>query len=87
MLTSKDVENSISKETYLIIAFKTTSMAYYMEKLRKEESLDGRLIPLPKVISAGCGVAFATKIFNKDYWIDYMQTKKVEYESIRIIDL
>lgn len=79
------MKNSIQKKKYLVISFKTTTMAYYMEKLRKDENLEGRLIPLPKEISAGCGAAYATTNLCEEYWIDYMKQKNVEYDQMREI--
>ena len=47
------------KET-LVITFHTTAAALKMEREAKEAGLPGRLIPVPREISAGCGLAWAT---------------------------
>ena len=76
------MKNTIPEEKYLLITFDSTSYAYLMERLRREDNLEGRLIPLPKKISAGCGACFATKKYDVDFWKKYMQEKKIEYNKI-----
>ncbi|MBR5269080.1 MAG: DUF3343 domain-containing protein [Anaerotignum sp.] len=51
----------IKKEMKLIITFHTTTEAMAMEKACKETGADGRIIPVPRAISAGCGLAWAAK--------------------------
>ena len=46
------------KEEKLIITFHTTSAAIAMEKHCKANGLPGRLIPVPREITAGCGLAW-----------------------------
>ncbi|WP_405729798.1 DUF3343 domain-containing protein [Anaerotignum sp.] len=52
----------IKKERKLIITFHTTTEAMAMEKACKEAGADGRIIPVPRAISAGCGLAWAAKL-------------------------
>ena len=47
------------KKNYRIITFHTTSAAMAMEKYCNENSIKGRLIPVPRELSAGCGLAWA----------------------------
>ena len=46
------------KELKLIITFHTTADAMAMEKACKECGAPGRLIPVPRTISSGCGLAW-----------------------------
>ncbi len=48
----------IKKTEKLVITFYTTTDAMAMERVCKETSADGRLIPVPRTISAGCGLAW-----------------------------
>ena len=51
------------KETLkCVITFDSTSQAMKMEKISKQNKFEGRLIPLPPIISAGCGLAFCTLV-------------------------
>lgn len=43
----------------LVITFHTTAEALKTEKLAREQGLEGRLIPVPQVLSAGCGLAWS----------------------------
>ena len=42
----------------LVVTFHTTSDAMAMEKVCKERNVPGRLIPVPRAISAGCGLSW-----------------------------
>ena len=71
------------KEKYLIIAFETTTNALYAEKMFKENNCDGRIIPLPKAVDAGCGLCWTSKkIFDKGYWKKVMEENKINYQKI-----
>ena len=51
----------ISKETKLIITFRCTTDAIAMERLCKETNTPGRLIPVPRSISASCGLSWCAQ--------------------------
>jgi hypothetical protein len=46
------------RQEYQILTFHTTSAAMAMEKFAMEAGVKGRLIPVPREISAGCGLAW-----------------------------
>ena len=48
----------LKKTEKLVITFHTTTEAMAMESACKKENADGRLIPVPRIISAGCGLAW-----------------------------
>ncbi len=48
-----------TKELKYLVTFHTTTGAMAMEKYCKQQQLPGRLIPVPRQISAGCGMAWA----------------------------
>ena len=50
------------KKLWLIITFHTTTAAMAMEKLCAERSLEGRLIPVPREITAGCGMSWRAPV-------------------------
>ena len=49
------------KEPCYILTFASTADAILFEKKATAAQLPGRLIPLPPVISAGCGMAWKIK--------------------------
>ena len=46
------------KKTYIVLSFRTTLEAMAWEKRCLAADVPGRLIPLPREISAGCGLAW-----------------------------
>ena len=50
------------KKTYKVITFRTTTEAMAMEKYCCIHKINGRLIPVPREISAGCGLAWRSCI-------------------------
>ena len=53
-----------------------------MEQLCKEQGLDGRLIPVPKSITAGCGLAWCAKLESRKLLMDQMRIFGVKAEGI-----
>lgn len=47
------------KELKLVITFHTTAEAIALEAICKKESIPGRLIPVPRQISSGCGLSWS----------------------------
>ena len=45
------------KTEQLVLTFNTTHDAISAEKYCKENGIDARLIPVPRIISASCGMA------------------------------
>ena len=50
------------KEQKLVITFHTTADAMAMEDACRKQAMQGRLIPVPKEISAGCGLAWCADL-------------------------
>ena len=42
-----------------VVTFRTTTGAMAMEALCREQDVPGRLIPVPRSITAGCGICWA----------------------------
>lgn len=51
----------------LIVTFHTTADAMAMEKACKENDAPGRLIPVPRVISSGCGLAWCAELEDREH--------------------
>lgn len=49
-----------------MITFHTTADAMAMEKACRELGVPGRLIPVPREISAGCGLAWCAPLPERD---------------------
>lgn len=55
-----------TKELKLVVTFHTTADAMAMEKACKEHGVQGRLIPVPRSISAGCGLSWCANLDELD---------------------
>ena len=49
------------KKLWLVITFHTTAAAIAMEKLCRAKGLPGRLIPVPRELTADCGMSWRAK--------------------------
>lgn len=47
------------KEEKCVVTFRTTAAAMEMERACKDAGVPGRLIPVPRTITAGCGMCWA----------------------------
>ena len=50
------------KTMKLVVTFHTTSEAIAMEKICKERQVPGRLIPVPRDLTADCGMAWSAPL-------------------------
>ena len=73
----------IKKENKLVITFHTTTEAMAMEHACKEELADGRLIPVPRSISAGCGLAWCAKIESETVLRELMNRHNIQPQAIQ----
>ena len=46
------------KKPYQVLTFHTTDAAMEMESFCKQNGIAGRLVPVPRRLSAGCGIAW-----------------------------
>ena len=70
------------KKPYMVISFHTTADAMAMEKLCAREGVPGRIIPVPREITAGCGLAW--RIPQQDYpaWSGRLETLGLNYAAV-----
>ena len=67
---------------YLIVTFAATTMALMMERACKQAGAPGRLIPLPKAIDAGCGMAWAAQPGDEAALLQLMQERHIKHQLI-----
>ncbi len=53
-------------EKKVLVTFETTTSAMAFEAEAKKAGLNGRLIPVPKQITAGCGLSYCAPVREKD---------------------
>ena len=69
------------KTNKLVIAFHTTTEALHAEQICGEEDLPGRMIPVPRQISAGCGMAWMCPPEEKEHILEVLRRRGVEIEQ------
>lgn len=70
------------KQDRILVTFGATSEAMATEKACHEEGLPGRLIPIPREISAGCGFVWCAPPKQEEPIRELMEQRKIEYEKI-----
>ena len=66
------------KKLYLIITFHTTAAAIAMERLCRDKGLPGRLIPVPRELTADCGMAWRAGEEHKPALEAMVEQEKLE---------
>ena len=72
----------ISQEKRLIITFHCTTDAIAMEKSCKAVGAPGRLIPVPRSISASCGLSWCSDPDNRPVLEELLHEQYLEPEGI-----
>ena len=70
------------KKLQLIISFDSTTHAMAVEEYCLKKGIPGRLIPLPKEISAGCGLAWKCNIEDKEALIASFDNDDIDYDGV-----
>lgn len=73
------------KQPRLIITFETTAMALKMEKVCHASGAPGRLIPVPREITAGCGLSWLAQPEQKQQILQAMQDGEVIAQDVHIL--
>lgn len=73
------------KTPKLVLTFPTTTAAMAMEAVCGDGR--GRLIPIPREISGGCGLAWCAEPGLEEELLSLMAANNIAYQEKRIIDL
>ena len=68
-----------------VITFRTTTGARAMERSCKESGLPGRLIPVPRAITAGCGMCWAAPPEAREALEELVIKKHLDVDGIYAI--
>ena len=68
------------KELKLVITFDSTSDAVGFEAYCSDKDIKGRLIPVPQIISAGCGMAWCADINDRGVMENAVENADVSAE-------
>ena len=70
------------KQLKCVVTFPTTTGAMAMEKACKEEAVPGRLIPVPRTITAGCGMCWAAPGESRDAVEELVVRRKLMIDGL-----
>ncbi len=73
-------------EKRLLITFQTTTEAMAWERACRAEGLPGRLIPVPPLIKAGCGLAWLATAAGREILLERANFLGLNYESVHMVD-
>ena len=73
------------KEPTLIITCHTTADAIVLEKACRETGRPGRMIPVPRELSAGCGLAWCTSPDHAEDFKSFLEEKGLVWEAFEEI--
>ena len=74
----------IPKKERLVVAFNSTHDAIAYEAACEKIGTEGRLIPLPKEISAGCGLAWSAPPGTEQSLREVLQAEGIEAAQIKL---
>ena len=69
------------KTEKVVFTFHTTTMAMRMEQCVKDAGCPGRLIPVPRQISAGCGMAWSAPAGDRETLETLIREAGIETEG------
>lgn len=72
----------IRKTLKLVITFYTTTDAMAMESCCRRAGANGRLIPVPRSISAGCGLAWCAAPESEDALRALMAQNRIVFQDM-----
>ena len=75
------------RERRLIVAFYTTHDAMAFEDYCHARGAEGRLIPLPRQISAGCGLAWSAPPGDGSAVREWLREAGIEAQHIKELDI
>ncbi|MBO4938227.1 MAG: DUF3343 domain-containing protein [Oscillospiraceae bacterium] len=75
------------KKSTLIITFATTTQAMAVEKFCQDHELPGRIIPVPREITAGCGLSWKAAPEDRERLADALRDGGLGWEEMHIIEI
>lgn len=68
-----------------VVTFRTTTGAMAMERACKAQNLQGRLIPVPRSITAGCGMCWAAPPSAREALEELVMEQRLDVDGIYAI--
>ena len=77
----------LKKKLSLILTFATTTQAMAVEAFCHGEGLPGRLIPVPREITAGCGLSWKALPEDKDLLLESLSQGGLVWQECHLIEV
>ena len=75
------------KEERFVVTFATTTGAMAMERACQAAGLPGRLIPVPREITAGCGLAWKAAVEQEEAVTAALEEAGIKYSGVYRIEI
>ncbi len=72
---------------FLVITFSETSDAMAAEKLFQEHQIPGRIIPIPRQLSAGCGLSWRTEPDEREIVRQTLDLAGIRWHEMELVKL
>ncbi len=72
---------------FLVITFSETADAMAAEKLFLKEQIPGRIIPIPRQLSAGCGLSWKTELSCRQQAKETLETAGIHWQDMEPVKL
>ena len=75
------------KTPALVISFANVTEALAVERYCQANGLPGRIIPIPREITAGCGLAWKAAPEDRETLVDALDKAGLTYAGVHIVNL
>ena len=76
-----------AKKPTLVITFKTTTQAMAVEKFCLSNNLPGRIIPVPREITAGCGLSWKAAPEDREALEKGLTESGLGWQEVYVIEI
>ena len=73
----------LQKKLCLVVTFDATAAAMAAEKYCLERGVPGRLIPVPREITAGCGLAWKAEVDQEEAVTAALEAAGIAYSGVQ----
>lgn len=75
------------KQRRLVVTFHTTTGAIEMERYCLNNAVPGRLIPVPREISAGCGMAWSAPPEAREQIENLLREMQYDFQELHELEI
>ena len=75
------------KQLALVITFRATTHAMAAEQLCTDQNLPGRLIPVPREITAGCGLSWKAQPEDREQLLHALTAADMKWAECHILEV